>query len=170
MLWFASRWPQPVAFTICLLLALLSDYFDGVIARRLDVATANLRRLDSAADTVFCLAALGAVWLLEPQVLQASIVMLCILLTLEVGRYAFDFGKFGREASYHMWSSKLWALTLFVSFFMLLVLRDDGPWVMVALGLGILSDLEGLIISVLLPRWRHDVPTFIHAWRLRTTI
>lgn len=168
LLGLALGWPRPEAFAICLALALLSDYFDGVIARRLDIATASLRRLDSAADTLFCLAALGAVWILEPQVLHAHIATLGILLMLELGRHAFDLIKFGREASYHMWSSKLWALALFLAFFMLLVLGEDGPWVMAAIGLGILSDLEGLTISLLLPRWRHDVPTFIHAWRLHT--
>ncbi len=47
----------PEAFAVCLIAAFLSDYFDGVIARRLGVATPGLRRLDSAADSVFYLAA-----------------------------------------------------------------------------------------------------------------
>jgi phosphatidylglycerophosphate synthase len=33
--------------------AFLSDIFDGILARRLGVATANLRRLDSAADSAY---------------------------------------------------------------------------------------------------------------------
>jgi len=31
----------------------------------------------------------------------------------------------------------------------------------------IVVDLEGLAISTILPRWRSDVPTVVHALRLR---
>ena len=43
--------PDPEWFALCLVIALLSDIFDGVIARKLDVATPALRRLDSIADS-----------------------------------------------------------------------------------------------------------------------
>jgi hypothetical protein len=33
--------------------------------------------------------------------------------------------------------------------------------------IGMISDLEGMAISVVLPRWAHDVPTVFHAMRLR---
>ena len=47
-------------FGVCLILAFLSDVFDGILARRLNVATPDLRRLDSIADSTFYLAALLA--------------------------------------------------------------------------------------------------------------
>jgi CDP-diacylglycerol--glycerol-3-phosphate 3-phosphatidyltransferase len=78
-----------------------------------------------------------------------------------------DLSKFGREASYHMWSAKLWAVVLYLAFFMILVLGQDGAWVTAALLLGIVSDLEGLSASLVLPEWRHDVPSLVHAWRSR---
>jgi CDP-diacylglycerol--glycerol-3-phosphate 3-phosphatidyltransferase len=37
----------------CLVLALLSDIFDGVLARRSHIDTENLRRWDTRADTLF---------------------------------------------------------------------------------------------------------------------
>ena len=43
--------PSGAAFAACLVAALVSDYFDGVIARRLGVATPDLRRMDSAGDS-----------------------------------------------------------------------------------------------------------------------
>jgi len=36
-----------------------------------------------------------------------------------------------------------------------------------AIWLGIVADLEGLAISVVLTRWMNDVPSIVHAWRLR---
>src|SRR5262245_8786729 len=105
-------WPSHAAFGACLIAAFLSDVFDGVIARHLGIATPGLRRLDSIADTLFYVAAVCAAWHLYPQVIRDHGVALGVLVALELARYAFDLAKFRREASYHMWSSKLWGLVL----------------------------------------------------------
>lgn len=167
VLLLAWCWPAPFAFALCLSLAFLSDWFDGVLARRLGVATEKLRRFDSIADTAFYLAALGAALLLRPELLPQTRYYLLVLLMLEASRYALDFGKFGREASYHMWSAKLWGVTLFAAFFAVLVAGQIGVMVKLALLVGIISDLEGFAISLLLPTWHHDVPSVWHAWRMR---
>ena len=49
VIWLALRLPNPIGFGTCLATAFLSDVFDGALARRLNVATDALRRLDSAA-------------------------------------------------------------------------------------------------------------------------
>lgn len=170
MVALAAYWPASRAFAICLIAAFLSDYFDGVVARRLGVATPGLRRLDSFADTIFCLSALAAVWMLHPTMIQTVALPLTILFALEIGRYILDFFKFHREASYHMWGSKLWGLSLFLAFFMLLGVGQAVPWVAVAVVLGIVSDVEGLCISLVLPVWRHDVPSVVHAWRIKALL
>lgn len=159
--------PKPSVFAGCLIGALVSDYFDGVIARRLGVATPGLRRLDSIADSIFYVCALIAAWHLYAPLLMPYLGAVAVLLALEGIRYVFDWRKFGKEASYHMWSSKLWGLALFAGFYALLVHEHVGWPVALAIGLGILADLEGLAISMALPYWKNDVPTFFHALRLR---
>jgi phosphatidylglycerophosphate synthase len=159
--------PLPPAFAICLIAALLSDIFDGVLARRLGIATANLRRLDSVADTVFYAACVFAAWHLYPAAIDRHVESLVALIALEAIRYIADFLKFRREASYHMWSSKLWGIALFVGFFSLLVFGSNGVAVSCAIYVGIAADIEGLVISFVLPRWQADVPTLLHALRLR---
>jgi phosphatidylglycerophosphate synthase len=163
----AIAWPSRPAFGVCLIAAFLSDVFDGVIARRLGIATPNLRRVDSIADTLFYVGALFAAWHLQPQALLEHRAALILLVLLEISRYAFDLRKFGREASYHMWSSKLWGLALFAGFFSLLALGRSGWAVTAAVWLGIVADMEGLAISVVLTRWMNDVPSVVHAFRLR---
>src|SRR4051794_22568805 len=86
LLAFAMIKPSQRAFIACLIMALLSDYFDGVIARRLEIATSNLRRLDSVADTVFYLCATVAVGWLYPAVLWENRFALAVLVLLEIGR------------------------------------------------------------------------------------
>jgi CDP-diacylglycerol--glycerol-3-phosphate 3-phosphatidyltransferase len=159
--------PSGAAFGACLVAAFLSDVFDGIIARRLGIATPNLRRLDSVADSIFYLAAVFAAWHLHPDAILDHAAALAVLATLELARYAYDLRKFGREASYHMWSSKLWGIFLFAGFFALLVLGLNGTAVALAIYVGIVADVEGLAISVILPRWQTDVPSFVHALRLR---
>lgn len=160
--------PAPGLFAICLTLGFLSDVFDGIVARRLGIATPNLRRLDSCVDTIFYLAAGFAAWHLYPHVVAKFSTALVLLGALELGRYFFDFAKFGREASYHMWSSKLWGVSLFVTFFALLVRGYTGPWIATPVYAGIVADVEGLAISVILDRWQSDVPSLVHALRLRS--
>ena len=159
--------PSRPALGACLVVAFLSDLFDGIVARWLGVATPALRRLDSAADTLFYVAATFAAWHLHPDAIRRRAALLGALVTLELARYAFDAWKFRREASYHMWSSKLWGLALFAGFLALLGFDADGVLVDLAVLAGIVADLEGLAISVVMPRWQSDVPTIVHAWRLR---
>ena len=159
--------PSPKAFAACLVVALVSDIFDGVLARHLGIATVNLRRLDSAADTLFYAACVFAAWHLYPAAITERLVPLAVLAILEVTRYVVDLAKFQREASYHMWSSKAWGLALFAGFFSLLVLGSDGAWVSCAIYVGIVADLEGLVISFVLRHWQADVPSFVHALRER---
>src|SRR5579862_5154780 len=159
--------PLPWAFGVCLTLALISDIFDGVIARRFNVAKASLRRLDSIVDTTFYGTVIYAVWHLRPEVLLTHVGSLGVLVSLELTRYAIDFMKFRREAAYHMWSSKLWGLVLFLAFFATLVAGPAGILVPAAIYMGIFADVEGLMISFVLRRWEHDVPTIFHALRIR---
>jgi CDP-diacylglycerol--glycerol-3-phosphate 3-phosphatidyltransferase len=159
--------PLPQAFAVCLVAAFLSDVFDGVLARRLGIAAANLRRLDSVADTLFYSACVIAAWYLYPAAITDHLGSLVVLCTLEIMRYALDFLKFRREASYHMWSSKVWGIALFAGFFELLVMGSSGAVVSCAIYLGVVADVEGLLISLVLPRWRADVPTLVHALRVR---
>jgi len=159
--------PTPDLFAICLIAAFVSDIFDGIIARRLNVATPTVRRLDSIADSLFYAACVFAAWHLYPAAIKERLLPLGILIALEALRYIFDFAKFRREASYHMWSSKLWGVALFAGFFSLLVLKSQGVVVSFAIYLGILADLEGIAISIILPRWQSDVPSCIHAMRVR---
>lgn len=160
--------PNRMAFGACLITAFLSDVFDGIFARRLNVATPNLRRLDSVADTIFYLSAILAAWRLYPGAITERLAPLLGLCGLELVRYLYDLAKFGREASYHMWSSKLWGVALFVGFFALLALGISGLPVSVAIYVGIVADLEGLAISIVLREWKTDVPTILHALRLRS--
>ena len=54
-------------YGIVLGVGLLSDIFDGVLARKLGIATESLRSLDSAADTIFYLGVFLVAVLKQPR-------------------------------------------------------------------------------------------------------
>lgn len=167
LLSFAVLSPVKDVFMACLIVAFLSDIFDGIIARKLNVATEGIRRLDSIADSIFYLCACIAAYLLYPQAIHERTIPLAILIFLEILRYVVDYNKYRRETSYHMWSSKVWGIFLFVGFLSLLGYGRSGILVSLAIYAGIVADIEGLLISLVLKEWRHDVPTFIHALKIR---
>jgi phosphatidylglycerophosphate synthase len=169
LIFLAIDFPTRIGFGICLVIGFLSDILDGVVARRLGVVTPTLRRFDSIADTVFYLAALFAAWYLYPQAILQHVVALSVLAALEVARYVVDMAKFKREASYHMWSSKVWGVFFFLGFLSLLALGQTGLAVALAIYVGIVADIEGVAISIVLREPRIEVPSFIHALRLNAT-
>jgi phosphatidylglycerophosphate synthase len=159
--------PRGVFMVMIVWAGLLSDVYDGILARRIGVETTALRRADSVADTIFYAAAGLSAWLVAPRQLIEVRGLLIALIVLEAVRYAFDWMKFKREASYHAYSAKAWGLVLAVALTLLFGFRIGGFGLQLALIVGIVADLEGIAISVLLPGWAHDVRTVVHAWRLR---
>ena len=154
-------------YVLCLITAFVTDYFDGVVARRLGVATAVVRRYDGAADIIFYLSAFTAVWLVYPEVVRQHWLGIALVVGLEIVRVGFDLFKFRKEASYHMWSAKAWNITLFAALVGLMGFGSSGWLFQLAIIVGIATNLEALAASILLPTWTHDVPTVYHAYRLR---
>jgi phosphatidylglycerophosphate synthase len=150
--------------------ALLSDIYDGVLARRWGNETARLRVSDSVTDTFFYLGVLAALWMRDPQVLRGNWRWLVALLGFEAFRYVFDFWKFGKVASYHSYLSKAWGLLIAVA--VVGVFSFDGlRWlIVVALVWGVVVNVEGLAMSLMLPRWKNDVKTLGRAWEIRKSM
>jgi CDP-diacylglycerol--glycerol-3-phosphate 3-phosphatidyltransferase len=149
-----------------LLAGFVSDVLDGVVARRYGAITPFLRRLDSSVDTIFYLAVAYSAWILFPAAVRALVVPIAIVIAGEAANYAAALLKFGREASYHAWSAKVWGFLLFLALMYLFAL-NSAALLPIALAAGILAQCEGLAITFILPTWRHDVPSFWHARHLR---
>jgi len=148
-------------------LAFVSDVFDGIVARRLGVATENLRQADSIADAFFYLAALAVLILRAPQAALAGMPGIAALLLLEAIRLLVECRKFGRMAAYHMWSAKVWGIALWLGFSEAFITGQAGPFFWSAIVIGVLADLEGLATSCILSSRQHDIPSIWHAVRLQ---
>ncbi len=145
----------------------LSDVFDGVIARRLNVVTARLRVADSWADTAFYVCDALAIWRLHRALLGPLLVPLLIVVALMAVNWAVAMLKFRRALSFHAYSSKLWGLSLFAASISLLGFSYAGLFLWAVIVVGIAGHLEGFVMTLILPRWAHDVSGIPEALRLR---
>ena len=146
---------------------LLTDIFDGIIARRLGVSTEKLRRLDSTIDQIFWAAVVGAAWLACPAFFAQHAAKLLLLLALEALTYALCYLKFRKEIATHSWAAKAWVLVSFAALVQLIGTCKSGWLFEISFYLGVLSRLEIGTIVLLLRRWANDVPTAWHAAQLR---
>ena len=160
----SARGPLLVA---CIGLALLSDVFDGGLARLWHIDTEKIRRWDTRADTFFYACVLLTAVLRYPMAFERRWVLLMSLVAVEIFQHAFAAIKFGRHASYHSVLSKIWGLMMASAMCALLGAGLNNWFLDLTLIWGILCNLQGLIMSLILPCWQRDVPTLFHAVRLR---
>jgi phosphatidylglycerophosphate synthase len=150
-----------------LALGVLSDIFDGVIARRIGSVTDRLRTFDSRADVVFWIGAVAATLILHPDLWPAIWPPAAMLAAMEATTHAVSFARFGKEASPHHLLSKLFGLGLWALLSQMIVFGFGGPLLWATFALGVLSQLEALAITLALPAWRCDVRGIREALALR---
>jgi len=148
-------------------MAFLSDYFDGVIARACGVATRSLRQADSTVDTAFYLVLAAVTYRLHADVLHRHATALAICIGTLAVWAVLDLVRWRAAAGFHSWSAKLFAAALGVWAVALYGFGADGPWLVAACAAGTFSHLEGIAISCTLRRHVTDVPSWPHALRLR---
>lgn len=159
-----------VICTILMGLGLFSDIIDGIIARRLGVATPLLRRLDSQCDLIFWLSCLTSAHLMYPLLWHQTWLAITLLLALETILYCISFLKFKREACTHAYSAKLYGLGLGMGVGEIMLYGNTGiAWNLMTI-FGVLACIDALLILIILPRWTHDIPSFWHAWQKRRLI
>lgn len=152
---------------VLLLLGILSDIFDGIIARNTGVSSAKLRRMDSQTDLIFWLCAGWCAWLLNPEIVIGNKYPIITIFVMEGLTYVFSILKFSKETCTHALLSKLWGLTLFAAFVSIIGFGHAGIPMVLAFAFGIISHIDVYLIILLLPKWVHDVPSAWHAWQIR---
>jgi CDP-diacylglycerol--glycerol-3-phosphate 3-phosphatidyltransferase len=153
------------AFLVALSVSLLSDLCDGWFARRYDQATQLGTLLDSWGDlATYAIVPLCA-WWLWPELIRREAWYVGAIVCAYAFPIVLGYLKYGRLTSYHTWGAKLSAVLMGAS---ALVLFAGGPalpfrissWVLV------LAELEEIAITTLLPEWRTNVRSILHARRL----
>ncbi|PPK95601.1 CDP-diacylglycerol--glycerol-3-phosphate 3-phosphatidyltransferase [Nonlabens xylanidelens] len=155
---------------VLMYLGLISDILDGIVARKQGVSSTSLRRMDSQTDMVFWLSIGFATWILYPQLIANNYVSIYVILVMEVACYVISLVKFKKETCTHAFLSKLWGITLLVAFTSLIGFNHSGIPFALAIVMGIISHIDRILITIILPKWTHDIPSAYHAYLIRKGI
>lgn len=150
-------------------LAIISDVFDGIIARHYKVSSAKLRLWDSNVDLIFWLSACWCIWVCFPQEVMirwAIILPLLIIEWIPDSIYLLRFRKFGCA---HNYASKLFGLFL-LAMFSLLFLNNHPFLFTTTIIIGLISQIDRILIALILPARVCDVPSSYHAFLIRKGI
>jgi phosphatidylglycerophosphate synthase len=162
---------QPVGpgFIIGYIIAVLSDIFDGIIARRLGVSTVQLRKADSWADICLYLCIAASTWLVFPQVVLSYKAPLLMAIAAQLFLFTISLIKFGKLPSLHTYTAKAWGLTLLIATVSLFGFGyDKALWLAIALCL--INSVEEIVMTLILPEWQCDVLSLFHAMAIRKTL
>ena len=157
---------KAIAITL-LTVGLLTDIFDGIIARQLKSSTQKLRSLDSSIDQIFFISVAVATYIEYPDFFKANALKLTILLGFEGLTYFISFLKFNKEIATHSIGAKIWTLLLFATLIQIILQCQSIILFNICFWVGILTRLEIIAIILALKKWTNDVPTFYHALKLR---
>jgi phosphatidylglycerophosphate synthase len=157
---------KTIAITL-LTIGLLTDIFDGIIARRLNISSQQLRRLDSTIDQVFFISVAIATYIQCPNFFTDNSLELAILISIEALTYLTSFFKFRKEIATHSLGAKVWTLLLFATLIQIMVQCESTTLFTICFWVGLVTRFEIIAIILILKRWTNDVPTFYHAMRLR---
>lgn len=147
--------------------AIISDVFDGIIARMLGISTEKLRRLDSSIDQIFWVCAIVGSFVLCADFYREHYMKISIILLLEVVSYAISFLRFRKEVATHAILSKFWAVTV-LAVLIEIALRCDSSFLFdICFYAGVFTRLEIIAILLLIKEWANDVPSVYHAILLR---
>jgi len=156
-----------IIVVVLMYLGLLSDIFDGIIARELNVSSQRLRRFDSQTDMIFWVSIGISTWLLYPELIANNKIPILAIFVLEGMCYLISIVKFGKETCTHAFLSKLWGITLVIAFTSLIGFNHAGVPFYLAVVFGFISHIDRILITLLLPKWEHDIPSCYHAYLIK---
>lgn len=169
LLWDALDRQISPWFLLGYILAILSDIFDGILARRWQVSTPRLRQTDSWADIwLFCCLAL-CTWLVYPQVIMAFRIPLLIAIAAQFTLFIINLIKFQKFPSFHTYTAKAWGLMLLVATIALFGFGYANTlWLAIAACW--LNTVEEIAMTLILPEWQCDILSIFHALKLRRSL
>jgi CDP-diacylglycerol--glycerol-3-phosphate 3-phosphatidyltransferase len=157
LLWMAYA-EEPHGFRWLLLICLLSDIADGLIARRFQLTSVLGARLDSTADQLTTVAALAGLFAFEANVLRDHWLAFTSVVVFYLASDAAAVMRYGKIASFHTLLARAAAYAQGI-FIMTLLFGSYREWLMnlmVAVSHAAYFE-EIAIIAWVLPQWRADV-------------
>ncbi len=119
---------------------------------------------------VFWLSIGFSTWILYPQLIAYHSVTIYVILTMEVACYVISLVRCKKETCTHAFLSKLWGITLLIAFTCLIGFNHAGIPFTLAIITGLISHIDRILITLILPKWTRDIPSAYHAYLIRKGI
>ena len=153
------------AFAALVIVSLVTDVFDGLIARRWHQETDLGTKLDSWADLVTYALAMCGMATFEWPFIVAHRVAFSLMMSCYLIAQALSLGRFHRLINLHLYTSKAMGVVIGV-FFTLYFVAAYIPCIFYGMfALSILNNIEEVLVLSLLPEYRSNVPGLY--WILR---
>jgi CDP-diacylglycerol--glycerol-3-phosphate 3-phosphatidyltransferase len=162
----AGYFGHPLSVKILFSVAVISDLFDGILARALELRTELGAKLDTIADLTTYLALYFCFYFLWPGFVHQAYPFFAAGLIIYTIAFSFALLKFRRFPSYHSIGGKLSAVLMALSILCWFIGGPAFPF-FVAISISLIAGIEEIIITALLPRLHTNVPTCWHAYRMR---
>lgn len=158
---------QRFLFSVLLMISLVSDIADGIIARALKLQTELGARLDSIGDMGTYLTSVIALFAFELQFIKSNIVAIGIVIVLYAIEAIIALTKFGKISSFHTILCKVAAYCQGI-FMVVLFLYNFQSWLFYpTVIVSSLAYLEEIAIVFILPENRSNVKGIRQAFLIK---
>jgi CDP-diacylglycerol--glycerol-3-phosphate 3-phosphatidyltransferase len=157
---------QPLWLGIWAIILVFTEWLDGFLARGLNGESVTGARLDTIADALFYSSLLAAVFVLNPTLIRDEAIWIAAAAGSYLCSWLASWIKFRRLPSYHTWAAKGAWLVVGAGILCLLVGWSVWPF-RVAMNCVVLTNLEAIVITLILSKCRVNVPSAWHVLRTR---
>lgn len=153
-------------FVVLLVINLITDAFDGIIARMFNQQTELGAKLDAYADIGMYITAIIGVIMFKSDELKPHYLSLSIFIIVFIIPKIISFFRFREFPSLHLYSSKIGGYMQGFFFFVLFVFGFNSIFYYIVIIFGILTFLEQIIIVAIIPELKSNVKGLY--WVLKT--
>lgn len=147
---------RETTFAVLIIISLLSDVLDGLLARLLKKETEFGARLDSLADFSTYILVVTGILMFKKEDFAPHIVSFSVFLGLLMTALTLSLIKFGRFPSLHLYSWKIGGYIQGFFFFILFGFGFFTPLYYVTIVWGMLAFLEHIIIQLIIPEMKSN--------------
>jgi CDP-diacylglycerol--glycerol-3-phosphate 3-phosphatidyltransferase len=134
-------------YAIFLVINLITDALDGIIARTFRLQTELGARLDALADVGMYISAITGVFVFKAADFAAHLLSLYVYIGVFAGSVVISLFKFGRFPSLHLYSSKIGGYLQGIFFFVLFVFGFDAKFYYFVIIWAILAFCEQICVQ-----------------------
>lgn len=150
-----------------IIIGFLTDVFDGIIARKLDIDSDKIRRMDSKVDRIFWLLTLLSTYLMYPEFIKGTIPKIMLIFVFEFLAFLVSYLKFKKIPAPHNYLSKLWGCFVLLSLCQIVLTGSSDLLFNLMIITGVLSRIDSIVIYKILKNWERDIPSFYHAIQIK---